>query len=231
MEVERRSQLIKILTTAEPVVLDFEDPKAYQQLIQLFVDDIQPSSSLETALVVELANCQWQLKRVRALETGALITEYDWVYANEPERAGIEPKSVATTRRSGAAALRAGETLKLLERFEANHQRAFFRVLEELRRLRKPPKPAAGEPQAEPEPPHTSVAQNRPVPASVKPPESALQPDSPAQSRQLRERFPLSQSPKAPDIPGSADHPHPSSASFAPDDHRSDCPARRNRPG
>ncbi len=51
MDIESRSQLIKILTTAEPVVLDFEDPKAYQQLIQLFIDDVQPSGSVETALV------------------------------------------------------------------------------------------------------------------------------------------------------------------------------------
>ncbi len=231
MKIETRGELIKILTTAEPVVLDFEDLKAYQQLIQLFIDDLQPSSSLETALVVELANCQWRLKRVRALETGALLTEYDWVYANEPERPGIEPKSVATTRRSGAAALRAREALKLLQRSEANLQRTFFRALEELRRLRKPPKPAAGGQQAEPETPHASAAQNEPVPASAQPPESALQPDSPAQSRRLQERLPVSQSPEAPEIPDSADHPHPSSASFAPDAHRSDLPARRNRPG
>ncbi len=123
-----------------------------------------PDENLKTVVldgVVELANCQWRLKRVRALETGALHTEYDWVCANEPERPGIEPKPVATTRRTGATALRAGKTLHLLERFEAGLQRAFFRALEELRRIRKPLKHAADKEKSGPESPPASGAQNK----------------------------------------------------------------------
>jgi hypothetical protein len=61
---------VKSALTGRTVLLPAEDAAAYQQLVQGFYDSRQPVGDREKILVQSLADTQWRLLRIPALELG-----------------------------------------------------------------------------------------------------------------------------------------------------------------
>ena len=67
--------------TARTGVLPSEDPAAFEQHRQNFLDQYQPANAIETQLVQELADTSWRLNRIPRLEA-QLLTEADEADSN-----------------------------------------------------------------------------------------------------------------------------------------------------
>jgi hypothetical protein len=92
------------------VILPGEDPDAYDELSQKYMDECQPDGEEELFCVTEMINAQWRLRRVEDAEYRLLSTDPDAI-----TNGGIEK----------------------LERYRTSITRAFYRASQQLARLRK----------------------------------------------------------------------------------------------
>ena len=65
-----RLNALKHGLTAENAVITGEDVEAFEELRDTFLDQFQPATPLETALVHQIVMAQWRLVRCRNIETG-----------------------------------------------------------------------------------------------------------------------------------------------------------------
>jgi hypothetical protein len=61
--------------TAQTALLPTEDPAAYEQHLQAFLDEFQPQTALELHLTTTLVETSWRLRRVATLEVKVLSAE------------------------------------------------------------------------------------------------------------------------------------------------------------
>src|SRR5262245_25349602 len=117
--------------TAETHAVDGENPDELPRFIAMVVDYFQPTSDLETELVLELANLRWRLRRVPVMETGlfdtqqTLLTRIDPNYENAPDQ-----------ERLGRLYAGVSRSLDLLTRYETRLQRRYNQALANLLKMR-----------------------------------------------------------------------------------------------
>lgn len=99
-------------------LLPGENPEEFQALLAAFETDHQPHGPTEAFLVQELAQSEWRLRRISAIE-GSLLSG--------------DTSSLADLFRSDSAE----QALSRLGRYEARIRRDWYRALAELRALRR----------------------------------------------------------------------------------------------
>lgn len=147
---------------AEHNVMAYEDQAEFTHLLDSLYEEHQPEGYTENSLVAQMAAALWRLRRARRLETAAF--NYRLIRYELPER---YPESsehhLAYALEDGCSGL---NPFANLSRYEAHHERAFYRALRELQRRRDLASPAPKEPAPRSQPPAP-----QPVPAA--PPASA----------------------------------------------------------
>ena len=142
---------------AESIIIPGEDPAAWQRLAADYNRQFHPQSALEEFHVDTLIRCDWQKRRLQRTEAKiyrVLIAE------------GPDPKEL------DIAVLRDSPTAKLLHRVIAQIaalDRAYFRALNDLRRMQRD---RAQEIEADlllPDPPRPRLEVTRPAPAGNEP--------------------------------------------------------------
>lgn len=146
--------------TGKTVVLPTEDPAQFQELIDNYVDDFRPETSVETDLVHELAICRWRLQRLWDIESWA----FEITMARKRPDVAKEFETCTNGMRTALAFLSMAEDskgLSLLIRYETRLARRFDQVLKEIKALQDQRK-------KEPEPPPAkSCETNSPKPVLV----------------------------------------------------------------
>jgi len=120
--------------SAETSVLPGEDPSEFQQLLDAFFDEHQPAGPTQTLLVEQMAISAWRLRRMRSLETGLFNVRMSQLPRDEN---GLDPCSRAFLYDTSGS-----RSMEALSRYETRIERAFYRALHELCRLRTPSPPS-----------------------------------------------------------------------------------------
>jgi hypothetical protein len=123
---------------AKAVVLKVESMERFQELLASLVEEFQPATATEHALVETMAVARWRLMRNWMLLTALLEDEA----GRQDPQAGNEPMLAAMAFRTLADSSRA---LQLLQRYETSLDRQYSRALNNLLKLRPrsaDPKPA-----------------------------------------------------------------------------------------
>ena len=162
------------------IVLQNENPVAWEHHHQCYLDQFHPASKPEHDLVTEMAAAMWRLRRLTTIETATLDLAMDRQAADlekefesfdEPTRLACAFQKLADGSRS----------LSLLSRYEARLRKAYDQALANLLKiqaLRIPPVPAPDSVRNEPDsrivtmprPAGASPAsETRPAPAPDKP--------------------------------------------------------------
>ncbi len=122
--------------TAKHAVLENENEQEFQEMLEAFEAEHQPTGPTESLLVQQMVMATWRLRRLRAVETGLFnIRMYDLskqtqsVYAQLPETERQASAFLEDNRGCGA--------IEKLSRYETRIERSFYRALRELQRLRK----------------------------------------------------------------------------------------------
>lgn len=71
---------------SERVVLAHEDPAAYTEHVQTWVDALLPADEAELEVVVSIADCRWRLKRIAAIEVNRQRAEVLAQVEDTPEQ-------------------------------------------------------------------------------------------------------------------------------------------------
>ncbi len=174
-------------------LLSNEDPSLFAEHQAAITATLAPRNPLEAELVDKIIESKWLMNRVTEIETRVLSCELS---VQRAERAGIEgPPDVAT--REATLIFFAMESLETksktfsnLARYRATHERAYYRALNTLQKIRGGPKtlatdswpelPTAKEPASptqfcDPSPPQPTP----PPPTTPTPPTPAPPPQTP----------------------------------------------------
>ncbi|GEM_PF-2397251 len=174
------------------VILAGEDEALFQQTCDHYLQRFQPADPVEAALVLEMVQADWRLRRARSIENSLLELEMLTTEHKHPEFENLDL--------NGHIALAfkdlndAGPSLSVLNRYAARLHREFHRAFKTLRLLqaeRNQPDPPEPQPianaQQEPEPTGDTEAQPRgpvrvspiPWPRPVLPNEPDFAPSTP----------------------------------------------------
>ena len=145
---------------ANEAVLAVESMPEFEQLLSAFLDEYHPASPTEEFFVRQMADAQWRLRRHTRIETGVwngllkhgMENHHPDINVNlsdpdpTPEEEAISTHDHVTGWLGHGFLDRAG-SVAILQRYENNIRRSFYRALDELRRLRthpipQPPPPA-----------------------------------------------------------------------------------------
>ena len=126
-----RLNALKHGLTAENAVIYGEEEADLDELRTAFLEQFQPAGPLETALVHQIVMAQWQLARLRGIETGLFELGLFDLQDDEKELFDDynQPQKLAHVFRRNA------DTLATFGRYLARTERAFYRALHELQRL------------------------------------------------------------------------------------------------
>lgn len=113
------------LLASKNVVLQNENPEAWAQVLQSYIDRYQPQDEIEHELIEDIAFCRWRLRRFRAVDTALWDMEMDNQNSNAPD----EP-----TRQ--AQAFKADPNIHLASRYEGRLRRAYERAIKNLTNYR-----------------------------------------------------------------------------------------------
>src|SRR5215470_14208260 len=136
-----RNALTHGLTANRAVVLDYERPEDFQQLLAEYRETFRPATQAEHALVDRMAAAQWRIQRLWTIETALLDTEivrrHERVErffpdADEAQELALAFRSLADESRS----------LALATRYEAHLSRTHDRAQAALRKLQSTRSPA-----------------------------------------------------------------------------------------
>ena len=121
--------------TARTLVLTNEKLDEFQELLNSFVDFLQPGNPVEVDLGADMVSARWRLRRICSYQSALLDLEMD---TQAPE---FEEKFEAFDEETrGAVAFSAvadhSKGLALAHRMEVHLDRTYLRALETLRRLR-----------------------------------------------------------------------------------------------
>lgn len=82
---------------SERVVLAHEDPAAYMEHVQSWVDALVPVDEAELEVVVSIADCRWRLKRIAAIEMNRQRAEVLAQVEETPEQKSLHMVQNAAT--------------------------------------------------------------------------------------------------------------------------------------
>jgi hypothetical protein len=150
-----RNSLSHGLSARQFTLLPHEDPAEYAALLEALAADHNPQGATQLFLVKEMAQAQWKLQRIAAIEAELLTSE----------------DSLSNWFKEDCSK---DEVLLKLSRYEASARRAWYKALGELRKIRSEEASHAGrrtgmlKAQSEYEF-HRSLRQRLAVPASPSP--------------------------------------------------------------
>ena len=130
---------------ASSVVLSTESPDEYRQLLEAYLQQLQPVGEVEFDLVEEMVAAKWQQRRLRAIESDLLELEMMQQEKRLDEKYSRYDEIVKVA--SAYSALALYPALPLLTRHQSSLERAYSRSLKNLlnlQRLRKA-EPADGQ--------------------------------------------------------------------------------------
>ena len=178
-----RNALSHGLTTAD-ALLPVEDPSEYALHHQTHVDHYRPRGPIARALVTELADLEWRLRRVPAFEAQLLSVECHKLTSN-PDLAPLVKKLQSDSQILAVAFTRLVENKVLpnLLNQESRIARRADRIRRRLEQLAlERPRPATAEPNHEPQPePEIAMEsemenrKNEPIPIGAPRPHEAPQ--------------------------------------------------------
>jgi len=153
--------------TAKTAVLAGENQEHFDEALEAFQAEYQPSGPTQNLLVQQMVMAAWRLARLRHIETGLfnlrlcdLAGELNRKYTRVPEN-GRE----AFVFRDDTINSRAIENLY---RYETRIERSFYRALKELQRLQSVPPPDESSATApDPEPNSADQTQSQPPNAPI----------------------------------------------------------------
>ena len=185
------------------VVLEHEDPTLYDRLLGAYLDEWQPATPTEEALVLDMVNSRWRLQRIQHLASAMVEQEM------EDFKKDIGRKHRKMTAESICAQAHERNapvgSLDNFERWEARLHRTFHRSLKTLRSLQTERLAAAVAEDATPEQPAqksaNKIRQNEPSGRQADPPQPLPSHEDPAAS--LLPAQPDRPPPGTPDGPGS----------------------------
>ena len=120
--------------TGKQVVINGEDPAAYEALRQDLIASYQPANAAESTLVDEIAQCFWRLQRARALEA----EQFNLCCGGADPIIGFNSGNADFDR---------------LRRYMTSIERAYHRAIEQLQKLQRlrfaaqPPSPLSISPE------------------------------------------------------------------------------------
>ena len=136
--------------TARTIVLNYEKTEDFIKLADAYYDKFQPADEFERSLVDEMVVSRWRLLRDWLNET-ALIE-----HGVSNQSLNPEPYKPFTIECRYALAFRdladKSKALHLYIRYEASHQRSFYKALDTLVKLRRQPLPAPELPDTDTDP-------------------------------------------------------------------------------
>src|SRR5438552_9859730 len=125
--------------TAETLILAGESAEDFEALLEAFEAEQQPQTALEATVVRQAAMCAWRLQRVYRAEAGFFHShEQELEKRNETFRSRNDDQRLAAIFEVDVPSpgYSSSGTLAYLTRYEAHIERALYRALAELRRLR-----------------------------------------------------------------------------------------------
>ena len=126
--------------TAKAILLTNEEPKAYCELAEAYYARLQPTDYVECDLVDEMVISKWLQRRDWSNEAALFDLEMD----DQTKKVDKEFPKIDPASRY-ALAFRAladrSKAIQLLIRYQAAHQRAYYKALDTLLKLRAQPKP------------------------------------------------------------------------------------------
>ena len=122
--------------TAKHAVLENENEQEFQEMLEAFEAEHQPTGPTENLLVQQMVMAAWRLQRLRALETGL----FNLRMCDLSKQTQITYKQLSDAERQAFVFLddsRHAGAIENLSRYETRIERSFYRALRELQRLRK----------------------------------------------------------------------------------------------
>ena len=133
------------LTAAKSVVLQNENPEAWEAVLATHVERYRPADHLEEELVEDIAFCRWRLRRFRGVDTALWDLQMEDV---SDEFAARYTGSDESSRL--AFAFRKDPNLHLASRYEGRLRRAYERAIRNLKEYRSTEGAQNGKSQNEP---------------------------------------------------------------------------------
>ena len=131
---------------AQTVVLQDEDPEAFETTVDALIERFQPADEFELSLIEDMAAAQWRQHRIGAIETRLL----------DNAAAGFSDELPIDRLVAAFESLASGPAIALVHRYETRQNRMFHRALKTLIELRKQNLP--NEPNPIPEHPEAPAA-------------------------------------------------------------------------
>jgi hypothetical protein len=127
-----RSNALRHGLTSRHVVIDGEDPEAYEALRQDLMNDWKPADAREQTLVTQIAEAAWRLMRARRVETQIFEDHMTKAEAGDDHDSRIAECFHANWKQ-----------FDNVRRYATTIERAYYRALGELRNLQKQRKKSA----------------------------------------------------------------------------------------
>ena len=173
--------------TAKAILLTNEDPDAYHKLAAGYYEKFQPADDVERDLVDEMVIAKWRQRRDWSNEAALFDLEMD----HQTKKVDSQYQKIDHACRY-ALAFRAladeSKSIQLLTRYEAAHQRSYYRALATLLKLREHTGP---EPTPGPGPEPDEICETNPSGTPPPPDTAAPAPDAPSCNLQNEPRSPV----------------------------------------
>ena len=135
--------------TAKAILLANEQPRAYCQLAEAYYTKLQPADDVEKDIIDQMIISKWLQRRDWSNEAGLFDLEMD----DQAKKVDAQfPKIDPASRYAMAfkALADGSKAIQLLIRYQAAHQRAYYKALDTLLKLRAQPQPPAQPESTEP---------------------------------------------------------------------------------
>jgi hypothetical protein len=152
--------------TARTVVLSNEDGDEYTGLLNSYIEELQPTSTIEMDLVTEMVNAKWQQRRLSNIES-QLFEEY-MEKAKKFSDVASDPNNPTIDHTAGFSFMANSTSLPMLNRMAARFERTYSRALNNLLRLRRLRESNSGVSKTKDE--KRTQSQNRPPATNHQPP-------------------------------------------------------------
>ncbi len=123
---------------AQDAVMAGEDPAEYDRCFQQLEENIFPKNAIEFALVRQIADAEWRLRRISRLESGYLTHSYGYTQRDTLEHhpETLRPGREGKNQLLGKCMQNTVPTLTSLARYHTLMSRNQLRAINLIRRLR-----------------------------------------------------------------------------------------------
>jgi hypothetical protein len=149
-KAESRLNALQTGIYAQSMIIHDEDPAQLEALTADYIRQYQPANAAERGLMDILVDCEWKLRRFRAIEARIFEAKLD----------DLNPNYIEEEHRAAEAYTRADSAYVLLQRRIDSTHRMFLRTLDAIARAQA----ARPEPQPEPASPAGPVLVADPLP-------------------------------------------------------------------